>query len=87
MGVLSELSVRKGLSLFVLFTLSVCLAFPPVDGVQGGRNDFIDWCVWICECYNGRSRWCGLFSCNELPVVLRSEWCVGFWNQEPIFNS
>ena len=72
MGILSELSVSGGSSLFVLCQSFVCLAFPPVNGVQGGRNDFIDWCVWICECYNGRSRWFGLFSCNELHVVFRS---------------
>ena len=50
MGVLSELSVSKGPSLFVLFTLSVCLAFPPVNGVQGGRNDFVDlsFGTWAC---------------------------------------
>ena len=36
-GVLSELSVSRRPSLFVLFDFSVCLVFPPVNGVQGGE--------------------------------------------------
>ena len=71
-GVLSKLSVSEGPSLFVLFTLSVCLAFPPVNGIQGGQNDFIEWRFWIGECCNGRNRWVGLFSWDELQVVFNS---------------